>query len=619
MSAEQLTEANYDQLVPSGKEVDAIYGDHALGNTAARAVIAAPLASRNANMTVRTIAGCLIDLASRGFESDQLSAFYPGRRAFAFTKAESTADSVTVIAEGSDTRPECRVTYRFVENQPVLEVTSVWKNTTNQDWTLKLEDDLRADGGKEDMQKATTGTHDVFWFHDLFWQQAYGITAPGYSIRCNSGSRECVLTYEPADGKPVIMKPGASFTLTRMVLVAKNLPEVLATVDEVFHKVSTSPARITLNGANGPIADARLSIKQKNGDSRGTAVTNEQGQTSVRLPAGEYTINASVFGTDVLPKDAIVLAVKADADNTFALNSQYSAGTVSATITDGDGQPIPAKVEFIGSGDTTSPNWGPESAEHFVKNLAYTANGRFQKPLQAGTYDIIVSHGPEYDAVFTKLTVEPGKTAELNAALKHSVQTPGWVSSDFHSHSSPSGDNTGSQRGRVLNLVAENIEFAPCTEHNRVSTYDHHIAELGISQFMATVSGMELTGKPLPLNHQNVFPMKHTPRTQDGGGPITDDSPETQIERLSLWDDRSEKLIQQNHPDLGWLFYDKNGDGIPDEGYSRSFPLMDDGNYPIDAILNLTRFEIRGGKEMATAFGVQLVAVAESGIASTEL
>ena len=81
-----------------------------------------------------------------------------------------------------------------------------------------------------------------------------------------------------------------------------------------------------------------------------------------------------------------------------------------------------------------------------MKNLAYTANGKFKTPLAAGTYDIIVSHGPEYDAVFTKLEVEAGKTAELKVSLKHSVKTPGWVSSDFHSHSSPSGDNTGSQK-----------------------------------------------------------------------------------------------------------------------------------------------------------------------------
>jgi hypothetical protein len=40
-----------------------------------------------------------------------------------------------------------------------------------------------------------------------------------------------------------------------------------------------------------------------------------------------------------------------------------------------------------------------------------------------------------------------------------------------------------------------------------------------------------------------------------------------QIKRVAHWDHRSERLVQQNHPDLGWLFFDKNGEGLPDEGF----------------------------------------------------
>ena len=40
VGAQQLTESNYDQLVPAGKEVDAIYGDFAIRNKAATAIVA---------------------------------------------------------------------------------------------------------------------------------------------------------------------------------------------------------------------------------------------------------------------------------------------------------------------------------------------------------------------------------------------------------------------------------------------------------------------------------------------------------------------------------------------------------------------------------------------------
>ncbi len=98
---------------------------------------------------------------------------------------------------------------------------------------------------------------------------------------------------------------------------------------------------------------------------------------------------------------------------------------------------------------------------------------------------------------------------------------------------------------------------------------------LGAEKRMATCVGIELTGQPLPLNHQNAFPLVMRPNTQDGGGPTSDDDPAIQIERLALWDGGSEKLVQVNHPDIGWMFRDRNGDGKPDSGFAGMSGQMD--------------------------------------------
>ena len=130
VTVEELTEQNWDRLIPRGKEVDAIYGDTVLQNSHLRAVIARPVATRNANMTVRNVGGCLIDLTVRAHESDQLSAFFPGRRAFAFSalevsseaaasanrggiSASSSTGRVTVSAEGTDAKPAYTVTWEW--------------------------------------------------------------------------------------------------------------------------------------------------------------------------------------------------------------------------------------------------------------------------------------------------------------------------------------------------------------------------------------------------------------------------------------------------------------------------------------------------------------------------
>ena len=608
---EELNEGNWDTLIPQGKEVDAIYGDFVLQNSDVRAVIAKPVATRNANMTVRTVGGCLIDLTTRKHESDQLSAFYPARRGFEFgettgisvsgsvevvngLKTESGEAALSIEAAGTQEKPSLKVNYSLDADKPYLKVESAWTNTTSSDLTLVLEDDLRADAGKEDMPKTPDGTVELFWFHDIFWQQAYGVYAPGFNIRCNSNARESVLVYEPVDGKPVVVKPGETFSMTRWLFVAQDLSGVMADyldAREMGDKLVQTC--LSVRAAGQQVGGARIALKCGD-ESWGTAVTGDSGYVVRRLPSGTCEATVSVAGQN-FAMQKLVLA--GDGQHVLEL-AEYHPGIASITVTDAEGRAIPAKIEFKGNDKTPTPNWGPETAEHFVRNLAYTANGNVRTELAAGEYDITVSHGPEYNAEFTRLTVQPGKTSDLKVAIKRVIETPGWVSADFHSHSSPSGDNTGSQRGRVLNLAAENVEFAPCTEHNRISSYVDHIEALGLKSFLATVSGMELTGTPLPLNHQNVFPLVYRPRTQDGGAPVTDVRPEAQMERIAAWDSNSVKLIQQDHPDIGWLFYDRDGDQNPDEGFSRSFGIMNVTEiHPIDPLLNPTRYHIYGGKE----------------------
>lgn len=602
--AAELTPENMQHLMPCGKEVDAIYGDIVLQNAHIRAVIAKPVPARHANMTVRDVGGCLIDLTVRDAESDQLSAFFPGRRKQKFGDSATavvseTGDSaaVTVRSEGNDSKPDIQVKYQLSSQSYELDVITTWNNTTQQSITLTPEDDIRADAGTEDMVKVSDGLLDLFWFQDRFWRQAYGVRAEGFRLRCSSNPRESVLVYESSDGKPIVLMPGESFSLRRQILVAADLPAVISR-HEQLSGTSTPAGRVRLvvvDGFGEPVQAARIALRIKD-QVRGTTVTDQNGAATVSMPAGLVKAEIHVDGQKYA-EQIVDVRPSAGIPELILPLSDFRPGRVQMVVTDANGLPIPAKVEFDGQGETPTPDWGPQTAEHFVRNLAYTPDGTVETRLAAGDYDVIVSHGPEYNAKFTKLHIDGQQTTELSVSLMRAVDTSGWVSADFHSHSTPSGDNTSSQLGRVLNLAAEHIEFAPCTEHNRVSTYDDHIRSEKLESFIATVSGIELTGSPLPLNHQNAFPLVLRPGAQDGGGPVTDNSPETQLERLAAWDNHSDKLIQQNHPDIGWLFFDRDGDQKRDEGYSRSFDIMQVIEiHPIDPLLNPTRYLFYEGK-----------------------
>ena len=596
VEARVLTSSNWNDLVEDGKESDAIYGDFVLRNAQVKVVIAQPLASRNANMTVRDVAGAVIDLTSAAADNDQLAAFYPGKKKFAYraasfrgadgkeivptgTGVSDKSASVVVKADATEQLPEVTVVYSLGESDSFVTATSSFTNRGKGPLTVPLEDDFRADGGKEEMARSPNSTTDRFWLYDRYWGQAYGLDASGLNMQLTSDARNTAIKYETEAGQTqVTLAPGESFQLTRHLYSVSN---VFAVHDQSHTLLKTGKPRLGVSfqflGLWGDQHDYWMELV------RGETVIGR-----VRLPEyspkskppvtmwktlelGEYTARLFHLGNLVSESK---LGVSAE-ERSFEINVDSRVGTVRGRITDAHGDPIPCKFELKPLAEGAKLDFGPETGEFAVRNLLYSPDGRIEKQIPVGKYAVTISHGSEFDAIFTEIEVAAGGVSELTAKLIRSVETPGWVSSDFHSHSTPSGDNTSSQLGRVLNLVCENIEFAPCTEHNRVSTYQPHIDRLGIGQFMSSVSGIELTGIPLPLNHQNAFPMQMKPRTQDGGGPVAGPDLESQIERLALWNDRSEKLLQVNHPDPGWMFYDKDGDGKPDAGHERAFPFMD--------------------------------------------
>ncbi len=301
----------------------------------------------------------------------------------------------------------------------------------------------------------------------------------------------------------------------------------------------------------------------------GAGRTDDKGQLSIELPPGDYRCRIAALG-----RSEQTFEMKTSADQNAWTFELPRAGYFEGIITDESGGGVPCKVAFYGQG-VPDPNFGPDSAIHGVRNLWYTHDGRLRVELLPGRYEIVISRGPEYDAIIESIDVAAGETARLNATLRRSVDTTGWLAADLHSHSTPSGDNTASQRGRVLNLLAEHLEFIPCTEHQRLSSYEPHLEHFGAARRVLTCVGMELTGSPLPINHQNAFPLTLRERTQDGGAPQIDVHPELQIERLAMWDDASDKVVQINHPNIAQMIGDRDLDGKPDAGFRKMFYYAD--------------------------------------------
>ena len=120
----------------------------------------------------------------------------------------------------------------------------------------------------------------------------------------------------------------------------------------------------------------------------------------------------------------------------------------------------------------------------------HSENGHFFVGLLPGKYKVIITRGVEHDHYEKIVKITDGDVQEIRTKLVRSVSTNGWISTDFHNHSTPSGDNVCGTPDRLINLAAEHIEFAPTTEHNRIMDWEPIIKSLGLENELSTIPGM---------------------------------------------------------------------------------------------------------------------------------
>ncbi len=579
----RLTLENRSQWIPQGKEVDAIGDDWVIRNDRIVAVIAQPAPWRKANMTVGNVGGMIIDLTRRDVESDQLSCFYATANHFNFHSPDRVSITVDgkevdfskeVSATGKEvvfkvvSSPDakgvvCELSYRLVDGADRIEVQTVFKNDTDKEASVPLRDAFRADRTFVDGLIPELG---LCWIYDPWFEQAYSVHCESHQPVRGSG-RGVLVEWKSEGGTSVALAAGESMTFVRQLQPARDLLSLRGRAEKAAGATASTVSLEVLDPA-GPVKRAKVTAK-KGDEVVGFGYTDEKGRLSWMAEHGTRTLLIEALGRPAVSKE---IQVSGAVNESIRLEA---CGYIAVNATDETGHAIPCKVSFYGMEPTESPDFGPDSLAFAMGNARYTHNGMFRQEIGPGRYQVVISHGPEFDAFVTEVEVERGETTSITAKLPRVVDTKGWVSTEYHSHSSPSGDNTGSQLGRVLNLLAEHLEFAPCTEHNRIDSYTPHLERLGVVDLMATCTGMELTGGPLPVNHQNAFPLVMKPFTQDNGGPLTDVNPVVQIERLAMWDDGAEKLVQTNHPNLRQIFGDANTDGQPDAGFRSMLQSMD--------------------------------------------
>jgi len=591
-----LTPENWADNVPRGKESDAIIGDTVLRNDRIVCAIADPrlMSGRSASRwAIPNVAGAVLDLTRRDDPRDLLTAFYPARPRFKpdapnyqhefIEETESCrgpgrepvhAPRVTLdmppyeIESGirleelearpphlrTSPRPFIEVRYALEDGWDFLEIETVYVNPTDHPFPFSPMLSLRVD---DPCRSGLDFNDRLFWTYEPWWGAAIGVWSanPPWSPQGIRPPRH-PLTLRPDTAAGWTIPPRGRIRFVFRLIPAANLFDLLAVAapwaNQTVHRLD-----LHLDAPDGPVEGAEVVLTR---DLRRLAGgrTDANGWLRLTVPAdGSWSVRAEPFGR---PPFESVLTPDHLAVGRLEMRVR-GAPRLRLQVQDETGAPLPARVSFYGRNGTPNPFFFPSTGEFRVRHHLQRHDGRFDELIPPGQYQVIISHGPEYEADAREIRFSEGALVAWTCTLRRAYATPGWISADLHNHATRSGiselfyvypytkcpvvdgDSTASPLGRVLALLASDIHFAVLTDHNFSGTFQPELERLGMTHRMLTCPGIGFTaGRRHTTTHQNVFPVRHDPGRQDGGVP---QRPEHvgQLAWIRSWDSDQERLI----------------------------------------------------------------------------
>ncbi len=378
---------------------------------------------------------------------------------------------------------------------------------------------------------------------------------------------------QPRDGE-LRLAPGGHTTIARDFWIGKDLGEVSELIEgsrAALNHETLGHLGGTVRSASGPQAGARVLVEGDFG--RHIYVTGADGAFSASVPTGNYQVSAWMPGRNPSAKAPAQVELSAPASVTLTLADPHQ---LTVHVTEANGGPMPAKVTvFCKNGPCAFPMKSLVPYTDILKDPLppnvqlvgrVTASGTATFDLPPNQYDVVVSRGPEYSIFPPTYPTVPGQTidllnanATLDATLARVLDTTGWMSGDFHVHAVNSPDSIVDNETRANSFAADGVEILVSTDHDVVTDYGPVIVKAGLTPFLASVTGEEVS--PMEFGHYNLFPMTRSTTDLITGGNVEWASADEHTLALgqifTAARGRGVRTIQFNHPRgaLGGLTY----------------------------------------------------------------
>jgi predicted metal-dependent phosphoesterase TrpH len=367
---------------------------------------------------------------------------------------------------------------------------------------------------------------------------------------------------------PAQLMAGQEFSFTSYFVVGKG---DVASVTDTIYELRKQPlgsfgGKVLDELSSAPVAGASVMILDKDGKPRNQAETDAGGAFLVKLPPGDYKYTVVTSDRVTPPPTAFTIAAGKQASPVNGIILAPAPATIAVVVRDEEGRAAPAKVQLIGNFDQANVGKDPRTflyslalGEHhrptafdtstrFIEKAWWTKDGRIQAQVRPGTYDLVVTRGPEYEITTKRVTLKPGAFAAEQLALERAYDSDGWVAGDYHIHAQPSTDSGVPVTERVISCAAEGLEVAVATDHNFITDYAPAIAASGLDPWLLGIPGMELT--TFEMGHFNGYPLRVDPGSTRGGEFVwANQTPQKLFEQLrALATDRDKAVVQVNHP-----------------------------------------------------------------------
>ena len=290
----------------SGKEVDWIFGDFLMKNDEISLTIAAPLATRDANMTIRNIGGSILDLTLNHPSNDQLSAYTPTAGRYLFrdpSKVETGRDGNSVFWQCRSSRSPANdnttatVKYRLADGNAFVESIIMIEGNGAED--VRPFDGVRADGWfKFEKTDSTAYCADAFFRQTIGFKSPISQQPPGWK-----NGRPYQLRYLDAHVErtekslkwTVQIYPATSPIDLLSVTTKSNSPPVMHTF-KVLPETQPRHGFDSVNRAKISVRSAKL--EEDIPEELISLQTDDQGVAHTRLAPGEYVAVATAIGNE---------------------------------------------------------------------------------------------------------------------------------------------------------------------------------------------------------------------------------------------------------------------------------------------------------------------------------